>query len=113
MTNKVTISLEENLPMPLIYLASAEDLAQWHVGQLQWAYGQGQRELAISCFDTAAMGFPVGAAACAVLRAVMDFLYDHGDVAALRVLCGGESAYRAYSFHWNMWYAERKPAHDH
>ena len=30
MTEKVTLERRENLPMPLIYLASAEDLAIWY-----------------------------------------------------------------------------------
>lgn len=113
MTEKVTISLVENLPMPLIWLASPEDLAQWYVGQLQWAWDQGQRELAVSCFDTGAMGFEVARAAYVVLKALTDFLYDHPEAEKLEILCGSQEAYRAYSFHWNMWYAERKPHHEH
>ena len=36
-----------------------------------------------------------------------------GDIAALpsadRLVCADEDVYRAYSFQWNMWFAERKP----
>ena len=34
MTEKVTVRQAGPLPMPLIYLASPEDLAQWYVSQL-------------------------------------------------------------------------------
>ena len=96
MKEKVTISLVEHLPMPLIYLASAEDLAHWYVGELQWAWEQGHRQLAISCFDTASMGFDVTEAAHTVLKAVADFLISHEDVETLDIFCGSEEAFRAY-----------------
>lgn len=113
MTEKVTLSLQQNLPMPLIYLHSAEDLAHWYVSQLTWAVEQGHTELSISCFDTAPMGYEVAKAAYVVLRAVTEFLYDHPAVEKLDIICGDEYAYRAYSFHWNMWYAAEKPHHEH
>ena len=112
MTEKVTISLVENLPMPLIWLASPEDLAQWYVGQLQWAWDQGQRELAVSCFDTGAMGFEVARAAYVVLKALTDFLYDHPEL-HVRMVCHGEDTLRAYQLDWNMFYQETKPQHHH
>ena len=111
MTEKVTLRQAQHLPMPLIRHASPEDLAQWSVSQLAWALEQGQRSLTLSCFDTASMGFPLPAAASAVLKAVMDFLYDHPEVEDLTILCEGEAAYRAYSLHWNIWYAPHKPGH--
>ena len=113
MTEKVTLKKADQLPMSLIYLASPGDLAQWYVSQLSWSLEQGQRELSISCFDTASLGFPVPKAAAAVLKAVMDLLYDHPDVERLTILCAGEEAYRAYSLHWNMWYAPHKPHHSY
>lgn len=113
MTEKVTLKKADQLPMPLIYLASPEDLAHWYVSQLSWSLEQGQKDLSISCFDSAPLGFPVSKAAAAVLKAVMDFLYDHPEAEHLTVLCAGEEAYRAYSLHWNMWYAPYKPDHSH
>lgn len=113
MTEKVTIHRQDGLPMPLIYLRTAEDLADWYVGQMTWALEHGERELTVSCFDTAGMGYEVGRAAYTVLKALTDFLYDHPEVDALRIMCGDEAAHRAYSFHWNMWYAPHKPEHHH
>lgn len=98
--------------MPLIRLSSPEDLALWYVSQLSWALEHGQTELTISCFDTAPMGFEVGRAAYSVLKAATDFLYDHPQVERLAVLCGDDASFRAYSFHWNMWYAAHKPRHE-
>ena len=43
----------------------------------------------------------------------MDFLYDHTEVEHLTILCAGETVYRTYSLHWNIWYAPYKPHHDH
>lgn len=113
MTDKVFIEKADHLPMPLIYLASAEDLARWQVDQLHWAFEQGHRELTISCFDTAPLGFDIDKASLIVLRAVMDFLYEHRETERLTILCGDETAYRAYSFQYNMWYAAHKPHHEH
>ena len=88
MTKKVTIERCENLPMPLIYLATARDLARWQMDQLTWAYEQGHRDLTLSFFDTTAMGFETVQAASAVMKAVMDFLNEHPDVANLTIFCG-------------------------
>jgi len=104
MTEKVTILYEENLPMPLIYLHSAGDLASWQVSQLEWAYAQGHRDLAISCFQTGPMGFDTGSAAAAVLQAVMDFLDRYPTVERLRIICGDRTALFAYTLHWNTRY---------
>ena len=51
-------------------------------------------------------------AAYRVLRAVMDYGYAHERPALVRLVCADEPSYRAYSFEWNMWFAERKPEHD-
>lgn len=113
MTEKVRIERRENLPVPLICLASAQDLADWYTGGLRWSLERGERALAITCFDTAVtMGFDNAGAARAVLRAVTDLLYEHPEVESLTVLCGDEASWRAYRFCWNMWYAEHKPPHD-
>ena len=70
MTEKVTIERRNDLPMPLIYLASAEDLAAWQRDQLLWALSQGHRVLTVSCFDTAPLGFDIAPASMTVLKAV-------------------------------------------
>lgn len=113
MTEKVTIERRNDLPMPLIYLASAEDLAAWQRDQLLWALSQGHRVLTVSCFDTAPLGFDIAAASMTVLKTLMDFVYDHPEIESLTILCGDDASYRAYSFHFNMWYAAHKPPHEH
>ena len=112
MTEKVRILQWEHLPMPLIDLDSAEDLASWYAGGLLWSLEHGERALSISCFDSAAaMGIALDRAAQAVLKAVTDVLYDHPEAESLTILCGDAASYRAYSFYWNLWYAETKPRH--
>ena len=95
MTNKISIKQADHLPMPLIYLASTEDLARWQVDQLRWAYDHGERKLSLSCFDT--MGFDVNEAAQVVLCEVRDFLRECGDVENLSIYCGDDASYRAYT----------------
>lgn len=113
MTEKVKILRRDHLPMPLIYLASPEDLALWYADGLRWSLDHGERSLSISCFDTQrAFGFDTLRAARAVLRAVTDVLYDHPEAESLTILCGDEESWRAYRFNWNLWYAEHKPEHD-
>lgn len=110
MTEKVTIVRRENLPIPMIYLASPEDLAEWYANGLLWSLEHGERALAISCFNTnRAFGFDVGLAAQATLRAAMDVLYAHPEAESLTVLCGDEESWRAYRFWWNMLYAASRP----
>ena len=114
MTEKVQIIREDNLPVPLIALASPEDLAHWYANGLLWSLEHGARSLSITCFDTkAAFGFDMGTAAQAVLKAVTDVLYDHPEAERLTIFCADEPSWRAYRFHWNLWYAEFKPEHEH
>ena len=47
-----------------------------------------------------------------VLRAVMNYGYEHEHPARIRLVCADEAVYKAYSFQWNMWFAERKPEHE-
>lgn len=114
MTEKVRFEQRDNLPMPLNFLASPEDLAAWYAGGLHRSLAQGERALVISCFDTRrAYGFDLNQAAQAVLRAVTDILYSHPEAESLTVLCGDGESWRAYRFWWNMLYAEHKPEHGH
>ena len=48
MTDKVSLQKVSQLPMPLIYLATAEDLASWYVSQLSWSLEHGEHDLSIS-----------------------------------------------------------------
>ena len=96
MHEKITVKKVDNLPMPLIFLADAEHLARWQTDQLLWAFEQGHRQLTISCFNTAALGFEVTQAARAVLREALQFLEQHSDVESLTILCGDDDAYLAY-----------------
>ena len=114
MTEKVQILRRDNLPVPLIALASPEDLARWYADGLLWSLDHGERILSITCFDTKpAFGFDMSAAAQAVLKAVTDVLYDHPESVSLTILCADEPSFRACRFHWNLWYAEFKPEHEH
>ena len=113
MTEKVRLERRDHLPVPLIYLASPEDLALWYVSGLEWALDHGERALSITCYDTQrAFGFDMARAAQTVLRAVMDVLYNHPEAESLTILCGDGESWRAYRFCWNLWYAEHKPDHD-
>ena len=47
-----------------------------------------------------------------MLRAVMNYGYEHERPAHVRLVCADEAVYKAYSFQWNMWFAERKPEHE-
>ena len=51
-------------------------------------------------------------AAYRVLRAIMDYGYEHEQPSRVRLVCADEAAYRAYSFQWNMWFAAEKPKHE-
>ena len=62
--------------------------------------------LTLACTDSGL------SAAYRVLRAVMDYGYAHDRPARVCLVCADEAAYRAYSFQWNMWFAERKPEHE-
>ena len=46
-----------------------------------------------------------------VLRVIMDYGYEHEHPVHVRLVCADEAVYKAYSFQWNMWFAERKPEH--
>lgn len=114
MTEKVTILRRDELPVPLIYLASPEDLAQWYASGLLWSLEHGERALVMNCFDTGpAFGFPAAKAAEAVLRAAANVLYDHPEAESLTIFCAGGTCFKAYQFCWNFWYAEHKPEHEH
>ena len=51
--------------------------------------------LTLSCTDSDLK------AAYRILRAIMDYGYEHD-----------EASRRAYSFQWNMWFAAEKPKHE-
>ena len=113
MTEKVTLTRRDGLPMPLIHFAAPEHLAEWYAGGLLHSLERGERRLAVSCFDVGAIfGFDLNRTARLVLRAVTDVLYDHPEAESLEIVCDGEACWRAYSFCWNLWYAETKPKHD-
>ena len=51
-------------------------------------------------------------AAYRVLRAIMDYSYEHERPSRVRLICADEASYKAYSFQWNMWFAAEKPKHE-
>lgn len=52
-------------------------------------------------------------AAYRILRAIMDYGYEHEQPSRVHLICADEAAYKAYAFQWNMWFAAEKPKHDH
>ena len=55
--------------------------------------------LTLSCTDSDLK------AAYRVLRAIMDYGYEHAQPSRVRLICADEASRRAYSFQWNMWFA--------
>ena len=51
-------------------------------------------------------------AAYRVLRAIMDYGYEHAQPSRVRLICANEASRRSYSFQWNMWFAAEKPKHE-
>ena len=51
-------------------------------------------------------------AAYRILRAIMDYGYEHAQPSRVRLICADEASRRAYSFQWNMWFAAEKPKHE-
>ena len=51
-------------------------------------------------------------AAYRVLRAIMDYGYEHTQPSRVRLICADEASRRAYSFQWNTWFAAEKPKHE-
>ena len=51
-------------------------------------------------------------AAYRVLRAIMDYGYEHTQPSHVHLICADEATYKAYSFQWNMWFAAEKPKHE-
>ncbi len=62
--------------------------------------------LTLSCTDSDLK------AAYRVLRAIMDYGYEHTQPSRVRLICADEATYKAYSFQWNMWFAAEKPKHE-
>ena len=62
--------------------------------------------LTLSCTDSDLK------AAYRVLRAIMDYGYEHAQPSRVRLICADEASRRAYSFQWNMWFAAEKPKHE-
>ena len=62
--------------------------------------------LTLSCTDSDLK------AAYRVLRAIMDYGYEHESPSRVRLICADETAYKAYSFQWSMWFAAEKPRHE-
>ena len=58
--------------------------------------------LTLSCTDSDLK------AAYRVLRAIMDYGYEHAQPSRVRLICADEASRRAYSFQWNMWFAAEK-----
>lgn len=62
--------------------------------------------LTLSCTDSDLK------AAYRILRAIMDYGYEHAQPSRVRLICADEASRRAYFFQWNMWFAAEKPKHE-
>lgn len=87
MNSKITVFLQENLPMPLIHLASPEDWTAWYLSQLEWCKG----DPAISVFSAGigSHGIPT------LLEALRRYLSNHPEIKSARILCGDDAIFRA------------------
>ena len=97
MNNRITILLQENLPMPLIHFASPEGWAAWYLSQLEHSLAQGNTAPAISVCSGGVGRNGIGT----VLLSVQEFLLTHPGSGHLRILCGDEAMFLACCSCWN------------
>ena len=83
-------------------------LAQEYLSQLQDARQQGAESASLTVYQWSQSPWTPLAGAYAVLRAVVDFSYDHPSLRRLEVCCAGQQCLGTYRFQWNMWFAETK-----
>ena len=95
MKANITIHRQSNLPMPLIYLATPEDWADWYISQLERNIDRGEKDLSISVFSSGLCQQELCRTAQAVLRAA-EALMQQTPSAHLKILCGDEDAFCAY-----------------
>lgn len=58
--------------------------------------------------STGVYGYPMAQAAGVALKAIMDFLWEHGLPRRVRMVCHTEAAAEIYRQTYNMWYAGEK-----
>ena len=103
----VTLTCREALvppPCPESLSALAEDCR----AQLSLALRQGRERAVLPAFQWDRSPWTPLEGAYAVLRAAVDFLYDHPQLRHLEIQCAGAACLRCYQFQWNMWFAETK-----
>ena len=112
MTEKVTLALEPGHPLPKEIFPSPEALGQWTAEALARRLDRGETDVRLPCW--AALGdFSPAVGALAVLRAVMDIVYERPALRTLTLLCAAPQELAVFRFQWNMWFAAAKPPHDH
>ena len=107
MSQKITITLADALPCPLLYLETTQALAAWYHQQLLDALQRGERTACLHCFASLGNWSPA-AGAYAVLRTAVDFLRNHPDMEEIRVCCAGDACFQAHRVQWNMWFAQHR-----
>ena len=74
----------------------AQTLASAYRSSLELASQRGIKSVAFPSISTGAYGYPIELAAPIALRTAMDYLESHSDIALVRFVLFGSSAYKAY-----------------
>ena len=85
-------------------------LAAGCLSRLQESVRRGEKTAALELFQWPDSPWRPLDGTYAVLRAAVEFLYDHPELEQLELHCAGETCWRACRFQWNMWFAETKEA---
>ncbi len=75
----------------------AELLASAYRNSLTIALDKGVGSIAFPSISTGAYGYPLEEAARIALKAVIDFLNEHGEITLIRFVLFGPAAYKAYA----------------
>lgn len=110
MTEKVTLSLQEGLPLPEGSFPDPGALGRSAAAALEDRLHRGERQIYLPC-RAAAGPFSPAAGALAVLRAVMEVVYRRPELERLTLLCATREELAVFRFQWNMWFAASKPPH--
>ena len=83
-------------------------LASCYRSCLLLAEEHGVESVDFPSISTGVYGYPMAQAASVALKAIMDFLRDHGLPRRVRMVCHTEAAAEIYRQTYNMWYAGDK-----
>ena len=99
--------VEEPVPLPPCP-PDLPALAAGGLKPLQEALRRGEETAVLTVCQWPHSPWAPAAGAYTVLKAAVDFLYDHPALRRLELRCAGVDCWRSYRFQWNMWFAERK-----